>query len=144
MKVRLLFIPALLSFGLISSLAQAADTENKQTTATFKTQDGKTIECLMAPEVGKDVKTGDMMEMMSMHSMQGSHMKGCHMQGNQMKGCPMKAMFKTQDGKTIECLVTPEVGKQMKAGEKMEMMGMGMQNMKGDNMEGSGMEGDHQ
>jgi hypothetical protein len=57
----------------------------------------------------------------------------------------MTVQFKTHDGKTIQCLISPEdqkVVKDMKKGEMMEMMGMGMHKMQ--NMGGSQMDEGHQ
>ncbi|CAM2891082.1 hypothetical protein LEAN103870_07225 [Legionella anisa] len=55
----------------------------------------------------------------------------------------MTVKLKTQDGKVIQCLISPEdqkVVKEMKKGATMEMMGMGMGMHKMHNMNGNQMD----
>lgn len=59
---RLLVIPTVLSLTLASSFVFAANTEKKDVTVTFTTQDGKHIRCQVHPDdvkVAGDLKKGD-------------------------------------------------------------------------------------
>ncbi|KTC65590.1 Uncharacterised protein (plasmid) [Legionella adelaidensis] len=48
MKLRMLLLIVSLGFG-VSLTANADSSSEKETTATFKTQDGKTIRCMIHP-----------------------------------------------------------------------------------------------
>ncbi|WP_133128831.1 hypothetical protein [Legionella nagasakiensis] len=63
---RLFVIPTVLSLALASFFVFAADTENKEVMATFKTQDGKEIRCLVHPDdkgVAGGLTKGDKIEL---------------------------------------------------------------------------------
>ncbi|KTC66297.1 Uncharacterised protein (plasmid) [Legionella adelaidensis] len=68
MKAKLL-VPLLFTFFLGIPLTYADSSTEKQTTATFKTEDGKTIRCMVHPEDRENlsqVKSGEKVKLDSM------------------------------------------------------------------------------